>query len=70
LTLVFDREGYSPAFFRRLWETHGIACMTYHKHPEEAWSVERFVQHEVQMPSGEKVTMMLAEQGSLVGTGK
>jgi hypothetical protein len=39
LTLVFDREGYSPAFFRRLWETHRIACMTDHKHPEEALSV-------------------------------
>jgi hypothetical protein len=70
LTLVFDREGYSPALFRRVWATHRIACMTYHKHPAEAWSVERFAQHEVHMPSGEQVTMMLAEQGSLVGTGK
>jgi len=26
--LIFDREGYSPAFFRRMWEKHRIACIT------------------------------------------
>jgi len=31
--LVFDREGYSPAFFRKMWLEHRIACITYHKHP-------------------------------------
>jgi prepilin-type processing-associated H-X9-DG protein len=30
-TLVFDREGYSPVFFRDMWETHRIACLSYRK---------------------------------------
>lgn len=28
-TLVFDREAYSPAFFKRLWEEHRVAVITY-----------------------------------------
>lgn len=34
--LVFDREGYSPRFFRRMWVKHRIACITYHKYPKGA----------------------------------
>jgi len=68
--LVFDREGYSPSFFADMWKAHRIACMTYHKHPDEAWPTEWFSEQEVRMPSGEMVTMALAERGSLVGTGK
>ena len=26
--LIFDREGYSPAFFKEMWEHHRIACIT------------------------------------------
>lgn len=68
--LVFDREGYSPAFFRKMWSKHRIACMTYHKFPCDKWSHENFTSQEVTMPSGEHVMMKLAERGSLVGTGK
>lgn len=68
--LVFDREGYSPAFFRKMWKDHRIACMTYHKFPDDNWPLECFSNQEVIMPSGEKVNMKLAERGSLVGTGK
>ena len=68
--MVFDREGYSPVFFREMWENHRIACMTYHKHPEEDWPEDCFGQHEVRMPSGEIVTMRLAEKESLIGSGK
>ncbi len=32
-TLVFDREGYSPAFLKRGMKTQHIACLTYHKSP-------------------------------------
>jgi len=35
LTLVFDREGYSPAFFDRLWKEHRIAVLTYRKNVKE-----------------------------------
>jgi len=68
--LVFDREGYSPAFFREMWKTHRIGCMTYHKHPADAWPKDFFADHEVSLSNGETVTMKLAEMGSLVGTGK
>jgi len=65
--LVFDREGYSPAFFREMWEEHRIACITYHKYPREDWPEAWFSETEVTMPNGERVRMMLAEQGSRAG---
>jgi transposase len=67
--LVFDREGYSPAFFKRMWEKYRIGCITYHKHPDEPWPEEWFAEQEITMPQGETVTMRLAEMGSLVGSG-
>jgi len=67
-TLVFDREAYSPAFFQEMWQKHRIACITYHKHPGEAWPQEWFVKQTVTMPSGEILTLSLAEMGSWVGT--
>jgi transposase len=68
--LVFDREGYSPAFFSEMWEKHRIGCITYHKHPGESWPVEWFREYKVTMPRGEVVEIFLAEMGSLVGSGK
>ena len=68
--LVFDREGYSPSFFHEMWSKHRIGCLTYHKHPGEAWPSQWFSEHEVTMPSGELITMMLCEMGSHVGSGK
>ena len=70
LILVFDREGSSPAFFKRMWETYRISCITYHKFPDDAWPEEWFVEQQVTMPRGETVTIRLAEMGSLVGSGK
>lgn len=69
-TLVFDREGYSPAFFKQMWKKHRISCITYHKYPDEAWPEKCFVEYKVIMPRGETVTLQLAEKGSLIGTGK
>jgi hypothetical protein len=68
--LVFDREGYSPAFFQQMWKNHRIGCMTYHKFPGESWPEQWFTEHEVSMPKGEVVKMRLCEMGSLVGSGK
>lgn len=68
--LVFDREGYSPAFFREMWKNHRIGCTTYHKHPDEAWPRDWFKEHRVSMPNGEIVSLHLAEMGSLAGSGK
>jgi hypothetical protein len=63
-TLIFDREGYSPAFFKEMWETHRIACITYHKHPHGTWAAEEFSDHQRNLPNGESVTLRLAERGS------
>ena len=62
-TLVFDREGYSPALFKRL-EKEKIACMTYHKFPKEDWPQEEFKTYTVQLPHGEMTTYQLAERGT------
>lgn len=62
-TVVFDREGYSPGFMARMRDKR-IACMTYHKHPGEDWRAEEFVLTEAILPSGESVTMRLAERGT------
>jgi hypothetical protein len=65
--MIFDREGYSPAFFRRMWDEHRIACVTYHKFPKEDWPTWEFSDVTGTMPNGETVTMKLAERGSLIG---
>jgi len=66
--MIFDREGYSPSFFRRMWQQHRIACVSYHKFPKEDWPAGEFSEVTATMPGGEQVTMELAERGSLVGT--
>jgi hypothetical protein len=64
-TLVFDREGYSPDFFKRLKE-HGVACLTYHKFPGADWADEEFQPCGVRLHTGEIVAMDLAERGTLL----
>ncbi|MBT7888089.1 MAG: hypothetical protein HN580_03645, partial [Deltaproteobacteria bacterium] len=64
--LIFDREGYSPDFFYRMWEQR-IACQTYQKYPKERWPEKEFEKHLVEMPHGEIVEMELAERGLLLG---
>ena len=65
--LIFDREGYSPDFFGRMWREHRIACVTYHKFPKEDWPTSEFSEVTTTMPNGEAVTLKLAERGSRVG---
>ena len=61
--LVFDRAGYSAAFFARMWKRR-IACLSYHKFPGEDWPVEEFVSTAVGLPAGEQVEWELCERGS------
>lgn len=65
--IVFDREGYSPEFFREMWQTHRIACITYHKYPKEDWRSTEFAEVEATFPNGERVSLKLAERGVWVG---
>ncbi|MFP3984385.1 MAG: putative transposase [Desulfurivibrionaceae bacterium] len=67
--IVFDREGYSPGFFKEMWQTHRICCITYHKYPKGKWPEEEFGETEVRMPGGQTVSMELAERGSRIGSG-
>ncbi len=69
-TLVFDREGYSPVFFKQMWEEHRIACMTYHKYPKEDWPEEEFQERIGRGLHGEEIKMKLAERGSYLGEKK
>jgi len=62
-TLVFDREGYSPDFLQRM-KAQRIACLTYHKFPGEDWPEQAFTPSQVCLPSGEVLTMNLAERGT------
>jgi len=68
--LVFDREGYSPGFFKKMWDDHRIACITYHKHPTGDWAGQEFREKTVTLSNGEQVKMKLAERGSRIGSGK
>ena len=65
--IIFDREGYSPDFFREMWEKHRIACMTYHKYPGEPWPEDEFIDVEAVRIDGETETMRIAERGVRLG---
>jgi prepilin-type processing-associated H-X9-DG protein len=65
-TLIFDREGYSPAFLQRM-KAKRIACVTYHKYPGDDWPREEFQACQVELASGASVTMALAERGTFLG---
>jgi hypothetical protein len=63
--LVFDREGYSPQFFKEMWE-YRIACYTYNKFVKESWPEEEFSDYTVCFADGQSVVMRLAERGVFV----
>lgn len=67
-TLIFDREGYSPALFERL-KTQRIAILTYHKHPGPDWEKHEFVPRDITHPNGEISTLLLAERGTCMSNG-
>lgn len=65
-TLVFDREGYSPAFFREMWVGHRIACITYRKRVSDEWPAEMFRPMQARMGSGAEATLMLASKAVML----
>ena len=68
--ILFDREGYSPEFFKEMWQTHRIACITYHKYPKDDWPAAEFAEIETTLPGGERVALQLAERGTWIGDKK
>jgi len=67
-TMIFDRAGYSPDFFKRRWEQR-IAVITYHKFPEGEWPADEFTVRPVRLVSGEQVQLSLAERGVRLSNG-
>lgn len=63
--LVFDREGFSPQFFKEMWELR-IACYTYNKFVKDSWPEEEFSDYTVCFADGQSVVMRLAERGVFV----
>jgi len=61
MTLVFDREAYSPAFFKQLWDNYQIAVLTYKKNAKETWNDEDFKPYKIIIEGGE-TQMHLAEK--------
>lgn len=53
-----------------MWQTHRIACITYHRYPKDDWPVGEFTEVERSLPKGEAVSINLAEQGSWIGDRK
>ena len=61
LTIVFDREAYSPKFFERLWKGHRVAVITYRKNVKDLWQASDFIETTVET-EGAQTTMRLAEK--------
>lgn len=68
LTLVFDREGYSPDLFLEL-KKQRIACISYHKHPDAAWPQEEFSEQQIEILERGPVLVKLAERGTCLRNG-
>ena len=65
-TLLFDCEGYTPAFFKRLWNELRIAVITYRKNVKDSWNEALFLEQEVETNMG-VAKIKLAEQETLLG---
>jgi hypothetical protein len=64
-TLVFDREGYSPSFFKRIWDKHRIAVLTYRKNVKDSWDEAVFEDVKVETRIAE-TEMKLHEEAVVV----
>ena len=60
-TLTFDREGYSPEFFKDLWQKHRVAVLTYRKNVKGLWDEAEFAECQIEGELG-KTTMKLHEK--------
>ncbi len=61
MTLVFDREAYSPVLFEQLWNNYQIAVLTYKKNVKQTWNDEDFRSYRI-IIEGVETLMHLAER--------
>lgn len=67
VTLIFDREGWSPASFER-WFKEGVDVITYRKGKYEPWPLECFIEIESRVRN-KAVKYQLGERSILVRKG-
>lgn len=61
-TIVFDREGYSPKLFKRLWEMYRIAILSYRKKVTNTWEECEFTEVVVENRDQSAIKMQLGER--------
>ena len=64
-TIVVDREAYEPLWFKKLWDQHRIAMITYRKNVKDKWDSSWFYDVKAQMYNTD-VTMQVCEMGTLL----
>ena len=62
-TLVFNREAYEPAWFKKLWDQYHIAVISYRKNVTDKWDEMLFHNVETQVFN---VTMLLCKMGTQI----
>jgi|TARA_B100000315_G_C14563897_1_gene581935 hypothetical protein len=67
VTIVFDREGWSPEYFKR-WKEQRFDLLTYRKGKQTRWQ-ERFFTKRTRRVDGRKVTYCLAERSVKLSNG-
>ncbi len=60
--LIFDKEGYSMSWSKKLWESERIATITYHKYPEDPWDEKEFNEVVIELPFGVIEKIKIAEK--------
>jgi hypothetical protein len=66
VSLIFDREGWSPKYFAK-WYEKGVDVITYRKGKYEPWPEDIFIETNSRV-SGKPMTYRLAERSVLIGT--
>ncbi len=66
-TIIIDRESYEPEWFKKLWDNHKIAIITYRKNVKDIWDENSFEPHAVKVFDTD-VTMLLCELGTRLST--
>ncbi|WP_373494056.1 putative transposase [Aquiflexum sp.] len=62
-TLVFDREAYEPKWFKKLWDDHQVAIISYRKNVQDKWNEESFIGTEIELYNN-SVPMQVCERGT------
>jgi hypothetical protein len=59
-TIVFDREGFSPVYYGKIWQDNRVAVLTYRKNVKDQWPETDFINYPIVIDQTEK-KMLLAE---------